>query len=50
MSFLSNESGPGIIEYALIIILVFIILFTILTLLWPALVNFYQETLQNLPG
>ena len=50
MSFSSDKNRLGIIEYALIIILVFIILFTIITLLWPALVNFYQDTMQNISG
>ena len=44
------NSGPfrnlGPLEYFLIIILVLMILFTVFTVLWPALQLFYQNTIQ----
>lgn len=48
MSLFSKNGGFGILEYVLIIILAFLILYTLLTLLWPALVLFYETTLQGL--
>ncbi|NMA13432.1 MAG: pilus assembly protein [Chloroflexi bacterium] len=41
--FSDKESGQGIIEYALILILVGVIIFVILTLLGPAISKFIQD-------
>jgi hypothetical protein len=43
-----KKRGFGFLEYALFIILIFLIIFTLLSLLWPAIVNFYNTTLQEL--
>lgn len=43
----SNEGGLGFLEYALIVILVFLILFTVISLLYPAIVMFYETTLSK---
>lgn len=41
--FSPKESGQGILEYVLIIILVGVIIFVLLTLLGPAITNFIQD-------
>jgi len=41
----SGNQKFGFLEYALFIILILLILFTILSLLWPAITLFYNETL-----
>lgn len=41
--FSPKESGHGILEYVLIIILVGVIIFVLLTLLGPAITNFIQD-------
>jgi Flp pilus assembly pilin Flp len=42
-----SGGGYGFLEYALIVILIFLILFTVISLLWPAIVMFYENTLVN---
>ena len=43
MPFSSKEDGAGIIEYALILILVGVIIFVLLTLLGPAISKFISD-------
>jgi len=43
-----KRGGIGVLEYTLIIILVLLIVYTLLTLLWPALENFYNTSLQQI--
>jgi hypothetical protein len=50
MPLFSDDQGLGILEYILIIILVFLIIFTLVTLFWPAFQLFYESTLQELLG
>ena len=38
---------PGPLEYFLIIVLILMILFTILSIFWPAIQLFYQNTLAS---
>lgn len=40
-----GNNNFGFLEYALFIILILLILFTVLSLLWPAINLFYNETL-----
>ena len=40
---LSREEGQGLIEYALIIVLVAIIVFIILLLLWDVIIDFLNQ-------
>jgi len=42
-----RESGQGIIEYALIFILVIIILYLIITLLGPAILDWINDFLES---
>ncbi|MEA3441537.1 MAG: pilus assembly protein [Chloroflexota bacterium] len=41
------ESGQGIVEYALILILVVIVLFVIITLLGPAILDLINEFINS---
>ena len=42
-----NQSGQGLVEYALIIILVIIIIFVIISLLGPAILELINEFLDS---
>jgi len=44
----SNESGQGLVEYALIIILVVIIVWVVIELLGPWITNYIDEFLQTI--
>ena len=44
----SNESGQGLVEYALIIILVVIVVWVIIELLGPWITNYIDEFLQTI--
>ena len=45
--FLSKEKGQGLIEYALIIVLVSIVVIVVLALLGPAISNIFQADHQH---
>ena len=45
-----NQSGQGIVEYALIFILVIIIVFVIISLLGPAIMEWINEFLDSVRG
>ena len=43
-----KKGGIGIVEYFLIIILFILIVYTLITLMWPAIENFYNTSLQQI--
>ncbi len=48
MLFAPREKGQGLVEYALILVLVAIVLIAILALLGPAIRNIFQNLVNNL--
>ena len=48
MLFAPKEKGQGLVEYALILVLVAVVVITILTLLGPAIGNVFSTILSNL--
>ncbi len=48
MLFASKERGQGLVEYALILILVALIVIVTLALLGPALSNLFQNVVRNI--
>jgi pilus assembly protein Flp/PilA len=46
--FLSKEKGQGLIEYALIIVLVSIVVIVVLALLGPAISNIFGEIINTI--
>lgn len=48
MLFLPREEGQGLVEYALILVLVAIVVIAILTLLGPAIGAVFSNIVQNL--
>ena len=48
MLFLPREEGQGLVEYALILVLVAIVVIAILILLGPAIGNVFSQIIQNL--
>ena len=48
MLFLPREEAQGIVEYALILVLVALVVLVILALFGPAIGNLYSNTLTNL--
>ena len=48
MLFLPREEGQGLVEYALILVLVAIVVIAILLLLGPAIGNVFSEIINNL--
>jgi pilus assembly protein Flp/PilA len=48
MLFLPNESGQGLVEYALILVLVAIVVIAILLLLGPVIGNAFSNVVSNL--
>ena len=48
MLFLPREEGQGLVEYALILVLVAIVVIAILVLLGPAIGNVFSQIIQNL--
>ena len=48
MSILTSEKGQGMIEYAMILILVAIIILVVLVLLGPAVGNLYSNVMSNI--
>ena len=52
MLYLSNEDGQGLVEYALILVLVAIVVIVVLSILGPQIGNVFSQitwTLQNPP-
>jgi pilus assembly protein Flp/PilA len=45
MLFLPREEGQGLVEYALILVLVAVVVIAVLTLLGPAVANVFTEIL-----
>ena len=45
---MNRKSGPGWgpVEYALLIVVIFLVLFTIFSIFWPAISMFYNNSLQ----
>lgn len=41
----SSNRRWGPVEYALLVIIIFLILFTLISLFWPAIQLFYESTL-----
>jgi len=51
MLFLTREEGQGLVEYALILVLVAIVVIAILTLLGPQIGNIFSQIINGLkPG
>jgi pilus assembly protein Flp/PilA len=48
MLFIPREEGQGLVEYALILVLVAIVVIAILTLLGPAIGNVFSNIVTNL--
>ena len=48
MLFAPKERGQGLVEYALILLLVVLVVIAILVLLGPAIRNLYQNTITNI--
>jgi pilus assembly protein Flp/PilA len=49
MFFRNSEKGQGLVEYALILILVFFVVLVILVLLGPGVGNMYSTVIDALP-
>ena len=49
MLFLRNEKGQGLLEYALVLVLVAIAIVAILTLLGPQIGNLYSRLITAIP-
>lgn len=45
-----SESGQGLVEYALILILIALVVIVALALIGPTLVSAYQNVIQNIPS
>lgn len=48
MIFAPNEKGQGLVEYALILILVALVVIAMLALLGPAVANMFQSVINNI--
>jgi pilus assembly protein Flp/PilA len=48
MLFLPREEGQGLVEYALILVLVAIVVIAVLLLLGPAIGNVFTQIIENL--
>ncbi len=48
MFFAKKEKGQGLIEYALIIVLVSIVVIAVLALLGPAIANIFQQIIDTI--
>ena len=49
MLFMHSERGQGLVEYALILILVFFVVLVVLVLLGPGIGNMYSMVIEALP-
>ena len=49
MLFKNSERGQGLLEYALILVLVFVVVMVILVVLGPAIGNMYSTVVDALP-
>jgi len=50
MLFLNRENGQGLVEYALVLVLVAIVVIAILTLLGPQIGNVFSRVVEGLSG
>lgn len=50
MLFLHREDGQGLVEYALILVLIAVVVIVILSLLGPAIGDVFSEILDGLSG
>lgn len=50
MLFLNRESGQGLVEYALVLVLVAVVIIAILTLLGPQIGNVFSRITSGLAG
>jgi pilus assembly protein Flp/PilA len=50
MLFLHREEGQGLVEYALILLLVAIVVIAVLTLLGPRIGNVFSQMVNGLPN
>ena len=50
MTFLKDENGQGMVEYALIIGLIAIVVIVALTILGPKIANMFNDTANTLPS
>lgn len=50
MLFLNSESGQGLVEYALVLVLVAIVVIAILTLLGPQIGQVFSNVMNGLEG
>ncbi len=50
MHFLSRERGQGLVEYALILVLVAVVVIAVLTLLGPQIANTFSMVTNGLSG
>jgi pilus assembly protein Flp/PilA len=48
MLFFTKEKGQGLVEYALILVLVAVVVIAILALLGPAISNIFNNIVQNI--
>ncbi len=48
MLYLPHEEGQGLVEYALILVLVAVVVLAILAIFGPAIGNLYSNTMANL--
>ncbi|MFP4394367.1 MAG: Flp family type IVb pilin [Anaerolineales bacterium] len=50
MLYLPREEGQGLVEYALILVLVAVVVIAVLTLLGPAIADIFSEIIGELGG
>ena len=50
MLYLTNENGQGLVEYALILVLVAIVVIVVLTILGPQIGNVFSQVTWTLQG
>ena len=50
MLFLNREQGQGLVEYALVLVLVAVVIIAILTLLGPQIGNVFSQIIEGLGG
>ncbi len=48
MLFAAKEKGQGLVEYALILVLIAVVVIAVLSLMGPAIANIFQEIMQYL--
>jgi pilus assembly protein Flp/PilA len=48
--FWQDQSGQGLVEYALILIFVAVVLIALLVILGPGITNIYENIIENIQG